>query len=200
MVIKAIIFDLWETIGTKNVGISVPLREKFGIENTHDYIIKYEIAIQLKKYRSKEELAKSFLDSFNIECTRDNLSFVIDVLQQGIDKATLYDGMYELFEQLSKNYKLGLLSNTTCFESDALKKWSVENFFTAQVYSYQIGTIKPNKKNFKAICSALKVSPEEAIFIDDGQKNITAAINFGLKGIQYKNISQLKKELAILLK
>ena len=103
--------------------------------------------------------------------------------------------MYELIDKLSKNYKLGILSNTTFFESQAPLNWKINSFFDAQVYSWQLGSIKPSFRNFEAICSALKVSPKEAIFIDDGKKNIIAAQEFGLKGIQYKNIEQLKKEL-----
>ena len=64
--IKAIIFDLWETLGTKNIGISKTLRNKFNIEKTPDFLIKYEHAIQLKKFSSQDELSKSFLNHFDI--------------------------------------------------------------------------------------------------------------------------------------
>ena len=193
--IKAIIFDLWETVGTKNIGISKTLRDKFKIEKTSDFLIKYEHAIQLKKYKSHEELSKSFLNHFGIEPTQGNIEFVTNTLQQGIIRATLFEGMYELIENLSKEYKLGILSNTTYFESQVPINWKINTFFDAQVYSWQLGSIKPSIINFKTICSKLNVSPIEAIFVDDGEKNIITAREYGLKGIQYRNIKQLKKEL-----
>ena len=193
--IKAIIFDLWETLGTKNIGISKTLRDKFSIEKTSDFLIKYEHAIQLKQYDSHEELSRSFLNHFEIELTKESIDFVTNTLQQGITRATLFEGMYELINNLSKKYKLGILSNTTYFESQVPINWKINQFFDAQVYSWQLGSIKPSFRNFEAICSKLNVSPEEVIFIDDGEKNIIAAREFGLKGIQYKNMKQLKKEL-----
>jgi len=193
--IKAIIFDLWETLGTKNIGVSKTLIHKFKIEKSPNFLVKYERAIQLKQYESYDELSRSFLKEFGIETTIENIEFVINTLQQGIAGATLFEGIYELIESLSKNYKLGILSNTTSFEAETPKKWKISSFIDVQVYSWQLGSIKPSFKNFKAICSKLAVSPNEAIFIDDNEKNIIAAKNFGLNGIQYKNIEQLKKEL-----
>lgn len=37
--------------------------------------------------------------------------------------------------------------------------------------------------------------PEESLFIDDQEKNVFAARSTGMKGIIYKDIKQLKKEL-----
>jgi len=193
---KAIIFDLWETLGTKNIGISKTLRDKFHIKKTSNFLVKYERSIQLKEYGSYKELSENFLKNFSIKPTESNINFVINTLKQGINKASLFEGMYELVEYLSKEYDLGILSNTTCFESQVATNLRINKFFKAQIYSCQIGSIKPNHLTFEAICNVLAVSPNEAIFIDDGKKNIVAAKKFGLTGIQYKNINQLKKELA----
>ena len=103
--------------------------------------------------------------------------------------------MYELMEKLSKDYKLGMLSNTTFFESQVPENLKINHFFEAQVFSWQIGSIKPSFKAFEAICSKLNVTPGEAIFVDDGEKNVLAAKEFGLKVIQFRNIEQLKEEL-----
>jgi HAD superfamily hydrolase (TIGR01509 family) len=195
IVIKAIIFDLWETLGTKNVGISKTLKDKFKIEQTLDFLERYECSIQLKEYKNQEDLALSFLNYFNIEINQENIDFVVNTLESGINKAKLFDGMYDLIKHLSKSYSLGILSNTTCFESQVISNWKIGQYFDAQVYSWQLGSLKPSVSNFKDICAKLNVSPEEAIFIDDGEKNIIAAQNLGFKTIQYKEINQLKKEL-----
>ena len=41
----------------------------------------------------------------------------------------------------------------------------------------------------------MKIKPKEAIFIDDGIKNIDSANRFGMKGIQFKGVENLKKDL-----
>ena len=64
--IKVIIFDLWETLGTKNVGISSTLLNHFGFTKNHDLLVKYENAIQLKKFSTVEDLATSFLSDFDV--------------------------------------------------------------------------------------------------------------------------------------
>ena len=193
--IKAIIFDLWETLGTKNIGISKTLRDRFTIEKNSDFLVKYERAIQLKQYESYEALSKSFLQTFDIKPTKGNIDFVSETLQQGIALSTLFEGIYALLEILSRRYMLGILSNTTFFESQAPTNWKINQFFDVQVYSWQLGSLKPNDRNFKRICSELKVSPFEVLFIDDGKENIIAAKKFGLKTIQYKNVEQLKEDL-----
>ncbi len=56
--LKLIIFDLWETLGTKNIGISKTLREHFGIEETPDFFQRYGKSIQLEKWNNQKEMAK----------------------------------------------------------------------------------------------------------------------------------------------
>lgn len=94
--IKAIIFDLWETLATKNVGISKTLMQHFNIEKTSDFIIKYESSIQLDAWKTENEMSSNFLKSFNLPITKQNLEFVVSTLRAGIEKAALYDGVREL--------------------------------------------------------------------------------------------------------
>jgi len=194
-VIKAVIFDLWETIGTKNIGISKTLREKFGIQKSPDFLQRYEQAIQLRKWKTLNDLAKSFLEEFEVQGTAENIEFTTQVMRQGIEKATLYDGMKELLEKLHRRYKLAILSNTTNFETEVLKRWDIEDIFDVIVFSWHIGSLKPAQENFKAVFSSLNVNAQDCLFIDDGDKNVLAAKSYGLQAIKYQNIEQLKQEL-----
>ncbi len=193
--IKAVIFDLWETLGTKNVGVSNSLREKFGIEKTPDFMKKYETAVQLVPWKTQEEMATNFLKSFSLPMSDENSKFITDLFNQAIVKATLYPGMNDLLVELGKKYKLGLLSNTTVFESVVPQNWGIDNFFEAKVFSWQINSLKPAKKNFDAICSKLGVSLEESVFIDDGEKNVQAAKDLGVRGYTFTGVEALKRDL-----
>ena len=197
--IKAIIFDLWLTLGTKNVGISNSLREKFNIENTDDFMHLYEKAVQLRKWSSEEEMAKNFLEVFNIEEKPGDIDWIISLFREGIEKATMYPGMKELLLELKKDYKLGFISNTTVFESVVLDKWEIREIFDVVSFSWEVGAKKPTKKIFDITLTKLDVQPNEVIFIDDGQKNIDAAISYGLQGIQFENFKQFKTDLYTIL-
>jgi len=100
-----------------------------------------------------------------------------------------------LLRELKAMYKLGILSNTTVFESQAPKKWGVDGLFDTQVYSWQIKSLKPAKRNFDEICARLNVAPSECMFIDDGEKNIIAARSYGFSAIKYESVAQLRTEL-----
>ncbi|MBI2572817.1 HAD-IA family hydrolase [Candidatus Woesearchaeota archaeon] len=196
--IKGIIFDLWETLATKNIGISKTLRDHFKIEKTDDFLERYERAIQLKAWKTPEEMAINFLNSFNLPKTTANIRFVEETLQKGIDNATLFEGMDKLLKNLKKKYKLGLLSNTTIFESTVPQALGIEKIFDAKIYSWQLHSLKPSKKNFDEVCKMLGLKASECVFIDDGERNVKAAASYGFKTIRYQNIEQLKKELVTL--
>jgi FMN phosphatase YigB (HAD superfamily) len=106
--VKAIIFDLWETLGTKNVGISRSLQDKFGIEKTPDFMHLYEASVQLNEWKSEQDMAVNFLKEFKIEQNQENIEYVINLFREGIEKATMFAGMRDLLLDLKKKYKLGL--------------------------------------------------------------------------------------------
>lgn len=53
------------------------------------------------------------------------------------------------------------------------------------VYSFEIGTTKPNKNNYKILLEKYNLLPEETIFIDDRQNNVEETNNFGIHAIQF---------------
>jgi len=177
--VKLIIFDLWETLGTKNVAVSKLLREKFNISNSSDYMRKYEEAVQLHHWKTEEEMAINYLHNFGIEITKDNVKFVVDVLIQ----------------LKKKGYKLGLLSNTTIFESTVLDLLNIKDLFDVVVFSWHKGNLKPSKEAFDHILNEFKVLPKNAIFIDDTEKNILAAKSYGIEAIRFISVSKLISDL-----
>lgn len=191
---KAIIFDLWLTLGTKNTTTANTLKEHFNIKS-EKYMREYEESIQLEDWSSDDEMARSFLSRFNIEQNEENIEFVKDLINEGIEKSAPYDWVPKLLEELHKNYKIGLLSNTTKSESSVIKKWGIDRFIDAQLFSWQLGELKPSTESFLAICKKLDVHPTEALFIDDSEKNTSAARIIGIDSITFIDIDQLKKEM-----
>ena len=54
---------------------------------------------------------------------------------------------------------------------------------------------KDDKRIFLMAAKKLKVKPKECIFIDDVKDFVNVAKSTCMKGIQFKNIGQLKSEL-----
>jgi len=197
--IKAIVFDLWETLGTKEASLSGEIAKKFGFQKTKEFMAKYEKSVQLKSYRKKGDLARDFLKNFRLKINVESVLFIIKALDKSIEKAKMFEGMRELIVELSNKYSLGILSNTTSFESEIVKKWNVDEQFKACVFSWEICSLKPARKNYEEICKRLDVRPEEVVFIDDSEINVEAAKEFGMNGLWFRDFETLKETLSSFL-
>jgi putative hydrolase of the HAD superfamily len=98
-------------------------------------------------------------------------------------------------KELKPNVKIGLLSNVgdnwlyTIFSEDEIA------LFDAWELSHESGVTKPDPRAYEAIAHKLDVDPNECIFIDDQEKNVTGAQEVGMIGIQYTSFEQLVTEL-----
>jgi putative hydrolase of the HAD superfamily len=105
----------------------------------------------------------------------------------------------ELFEALSRHYRLGLLSNTDPIHVARLE--SSYDFFryfpqSVRIYSCVVGASKPDPLIFREALKACHVRAEEAVYIDDIPAYAEAARRLGMAAIQYRSPDQLRGELA----
>lgn len=105
----------------------------------------------------------------------------------------------ELFEALSKRYRLGLLSNTDPIHVARLE--SSYDFFryfpqSVRIYSCVVGASKPDPLIFREALKTCHVRAEEAVYIDDIPAYAEAARRLGMAAIQYQSPDQLRGELA----
>lgn len=61
--------------------------------------------------------------------------------------------------------------------------------------SYRIHKSKRESAIFRDTCSALEIGPEEALFIDDNERNIKRASGEGLKTIYFTDMDAFQKEI-----
>lgn len=123
-----------------------------------------------------------------------------DLETEGVSGVGKNYQLLELIGQLKTGYKLGILSNISSdwITAEFLTK-EEQALFDSMTFSYEVGTIKPDPKIYQVACSSLDVQPEEVIMIDDREQYVQAAIDLGMKGIVYRNFSQFKSELNVLL-
>ena len=184
-----IIFDLWGTLGTKNASFSTALRKHFGLTFTTR---TYEEILQLRPWYSYEEMAEHFLQEFKIPTIEANISFIVKAQKEAIELATPFDMIRHILSRLQEKHTLALLSNSTIFEAQVIQKWGFDEFFSAKIFPFEIGSIKPDKEIYLALCDNLGVLPKDCLFVDDSAKNCEAASRLGMKSHQYKGIADFE--------
>jgi putative hydrolase of the HAD superfamily len=109
-------------------------------------------------------------------------------------------GMFEWVSDLcAAGIKTGLLSNMPWDLVNHVRtkcKW-MENF-TFKTLSAEVRLIKPDPAIYEHTLQGLGVSATEALFVDDREPNIRAAVALGMHAIQFRSITQLKHDLAAL--
>jgi 2-haloacid dehalogenase len=91
-----------------------------------------------------------------------------------------------------------------------LTNWSHETFpvarvrypffawFDGIVVSGAEGMVKPDPRLYARLFERYRIDPARAVFIDDNQHNVEAAVALGLHGIHFQSPAQLRSELAAL--
>lgn len=103
-------------------------------------------------------------------------------------------------------YKVCLLSNTNPF----MMQWAMSNefdgnghsmdyYFDNLYLSYKYKYMKPSLEIFKIMLEGQQSRAEETLFIDDGQKNVEAAKELGMKTLFPENNEDWTEPLAKLL-
>jgi glucose-1-phosphatase len=111
-----------------------------------------------------------------------------------LDATPLVDS--SLLENLSKHYRLAVLSNTDPIHVAELeKKFDFFRFFPQRIYSCVVGASKPSAIIFREALKACKVSADNALYIDDIPAYVEAARQLGMDGIVFESAEQLKSEL-----
>lgn len=88
----------------------------------------------------------------------------------------------------SEGYRLLLLSNTNPY----MMSWamspdfdgaghSIEEYMNYCYCSYKIGVMKPDTEFFHRVLMAEHISPSEALFVDDGPRNVAVASQMGFR-------------------
>lgn len=110
------------------------------------------------------------------------------------------EALFEYIQQeIKPRYKIGLLSNVSEDYTDELFTKEQNALFDEKTFSFELGLLKPHHAMYETIATKLGMLPEECIFIDDREAFATGAREVGMKGLQYHNMLQLRRELTPLL-
>ena len=186
--IKTIIFDFGGVIIDIDPQITIQKLQELGFTD-------------VAKIQSKEfidDIVRKFERGiFTPEVFRRRLrAFLeIEITDQQIDdawNALIYDipaERIEVLEQVKKNYKMFLLSNSNeihydIYVRDLQLRFGYREFdelFDKAYFSFDTHLSKPDPEAFEFILYQHELDPAETLFIDDNENNIKAARDLGIK-------------------
>jgi HAD superfamily hydrolase (TIGR01509 family) len=113
-----------------------------------------------------------------------------EIWNRVLDPKPLLDD--SLLENLSKHYKLAVLSNTDPIHVAELeKRFAFFRFFPRRIYSCAVRASKPSPLIFREALRACKVTADNALYIDDIPAYVEAARQLGMSGIVFQSPEQL---------
>ncbi len=193
MGIKAIFFDLYETLITEFAN-----GHKIFKRNYQDYALlglEYEEFAVEWRSRIQQRMAGEYKDYFEVILDMmkvRNLPYKPEVVQylykERIKEKTIpfnniRSDILELLDTLrSSGIKLGLISNCTEEEVRAWQESPLPSFFDHVVFSYEVRLAKPDPRIYQLACEGLSVLPRECIFVGDGGSDeLNGAYKAGIK-------------------
>ena len=66
------------------------------------------------------------------------------------------------------------------------EEFGYADIFDGEFYSCRLGVMKPDPDYFHAILKSLSIPAERLLFIDDRERNVTAAKSVGIYGVEYE--------------
>lgn len=187
--IKNIIFDLGGVILDIDMQLTIEALNSIGAENL------------LKNYgvSGQKELAYRLeIGSIDAGEFRDLIrkGAEADIPDDDIDEAWnalllhFKEERIEVLQRLKGQYRIFLLSNTNiihqeCFFSRFRMKFGQEfsELFENDYYSHEMGLNKPNPEIFQLVIEENNLNPQETLFLDDSQANLSGAELVGLNTI-----------------
>ena len=195
--IEIIVFDLGGVI--VNVNFKSPLGMLFDNSGTPGSALKGmpDISILSRQYDTGKISAVDFHERIKghleIELPFDEF---ITASNEAIETGD--DGIESIVKSLSKQFKLGILSNTNPVHYEYIKEsYSIIGLFEHILLSYEMEAMKPDVEAYEKLMHATSMSASQHLFIDDRIENIDAAKELGMDGIHYRSVRGLIAELNV---
>ena len=162
-IVRAVIFDLWETLidwnHDANARMHAQVRERVGF----DFHERWNRATERYTVPVRNVLAGVGVPADAID---DVMAYRAEFVRTCLVPR---EGAIETLEELrGRGLKVGLI--TVCTE-DVELLWPESEFsglFDAEIFSNAIGLSKPDPRIYLACCGQLGVEPGEAVFVGDG--------------------------------
>ena len=136
----------------------------------------------------------------------DFISKMLTAIDNKIDAETFCDYYSDIFSLnkkvisllpvLKENYMLFLLSNTDIIHKKyRWEKYEFLKYFDEVILSFEVGSVKPEEKIYRAVEKVSGFPPEEHFYTDDIREYVDAAKKIGWDAVQFVNYQKLVSDL-----
>ena len=192
---SAIVFDLGKVLIPFDYGIAInklnQIEQGLGDRFYKHYKSNYSLHREFEKGRIPEsEFVNKMLEVVKHKIDADTFcKLYADIFSLNAD-------VISLLPILKKKYKLFLLSNTDSIHKKyGWEKYKFLSNFDSLILSFEVGSVKPEEKIYRAVEKASGLSSEEHLFIDDIQEYVDGAKNIGWDAVQFVNYRKLVNDL-----
>ena len=191
--IEAIIFDFGGVIIQLNYQATIDAFKNLGITNFDEMYSQAQQSnlfddIETGKI-SSQRFINGILDFLPPNTSPNKVVEAWNAMILDVPKSNI-----EILQELSKKYRLFLLSNTNSLHIDlAYRNWNkiaeqpIDKYFEKIYLSHEVEMRKPNKEIFELVCNENLLSRESTLFIDDSEQHIIGAQSMGLQTIHHKS-------------
>ena len=185
--INNILFDLGGVLYHIDYYATIKAFKKLGIKNFHEHFSQQQQNNLFDRLETGKISDEGFIKEMKVllpHCTREEIinawnALLIELPQENI----------QLLKDLSKEYRLFLLSNTNSIHINRINKLlykdynlkSLDPLFDKVYLSHQIGMRKPNREAFEWVLNDARILAEETLFIEDSLQHIKCANELGIK-------------------
>ncbi len=108
-------------------------------------------------------------------------------------------GLLDTIRSLRPQYKIGLISNAWSGLRVYISRNGFADIFDHMVISAEVGMMKPDPQIYYHALEQFGVIPQEAVFLDDFEENITGAQAIGMNAIHFTDPRQAIQQLKSML-
>ncbi|KOP67511.1 haloacid dehalogenase [Bacillus sp. FJAT-18019] len=182
MAIRAVFFDLYETLvtefadGKRISKRSYDYRDRLGLsedEFKQEWSSRFERRTN-GQFPSYQAVIRDILDVRSLPYHEEHVEFLYQarIIEKTLPFRAVSQEILMMMGQLRKRgLKLGLISNCSEEEVTAYHLSPLAPYFDDVIFSYEVGIAKPNPEIYRLACERLSVSPQESLFIGDGRSD-----------------------------
>ncbi|MFH1589565.1 MAG: HAD family hydrolase [archaeon] len=194
--IKAVIFDLWNTLiePTDDYHTMKTMKKLFDIPDKV-YHEKVKKGLMTNKLETMDEILGYMKKEFNIREPRyDDIQEIKKVIKRDSEKVRpYYDAKKTLQDLKAAGIKTALISNAASFHKSPLYDFGLDKYFDHVIFSCDVGYWKPDPEIYQLALNKLGVSAYRTIMTGDHvKKDYWVPSRMDIKGIHLNR--ELTKE------
>lgn len=186
MSISAVIFDFGGVINNMRWEVARELEDEHGLERNALLESLYRNQDWLDVEEGRGDIVKWAVNAHK-KLEADAGKKLPPLHQQWRDSWGLIDENIQIIKGLKPQYKVSILSNADLNLEERIKEgMGIHHLFDDIISSAVVGVAKPKHEIYELAAKRLELPAEECVFIDDAERNVTAAREVGMMAIHFR--------------